>query len=158
MESFFLAAFRKLGGTVREREPRRYEVSHVPAAVRTRGQQVGRGDPVLQRYERIAFEKQRLTVAGRPPAALVCPGHPLLDAVLDLTLERNRGVLQQGAVLVDERDPSLHPRVLYTLEHAIRDAQRTISQRMLYVEDRCGGQQAASAPSSVSGLSPTRRR
>ena len=37
VESFFLAAFRKLGGTVREREPRRYEVSHVPAAVRTRG-------------------------------------------------------------------------------------------------------------------------
>ena len=142
VESFFLAAFRKLGGTVREREPRRYEVSHVPAAVRTRGRQVGRGETVLQRYERITFEKPRLAVTGRPPAALVCPGHPLLDAVLDLTLERSRGVLAQGAVLVDERDAGLRPRVLYTLEHAIRAAQRTISQRMLYMEiDAAGNKQ-----------------
>ena len=141
IESFFLEAFKRLGGTVRQREPRRYEVTHVPAPVRNRDRQIGTGDPVLARYERIAFEKDLITPQGQPLAAFVCPGHPLLDAVLDLTLERHRDLLKRGTVLVDERDPGTSPRVLFSLEHAIQDAsllpsgeRRTISRRMLYVE------------------------
>ena len=134
VESFFLEAFRQLGGTARQREPRRYEVTQVPAAVRNRNRRIGTGEPVLRRYERIAFEKALLTPAGKPPAAFICPGHPLLDAVLDLTLERNRDLLQRGTVLVDDRDPGIEPRALFTLEHAIQDGERTLSRRMLYVE------------------------
>jgi hypothetical protein len=94
---------------------------------------------VLARYERIAFDKEH--IAGPPVAAFVCPGHPLLDATLDLTLERHRDLLRRGSILVDVRDPSTRPRVLFYLEHAIQDAsltrtgeRRTISKRMLYVE------------------------
>ena len=141
IESFFLEAFRRLGGTVRQREPRRYEVTHVPAPVRNRDRQLGVGDPVLARYERIAFEKDLIAPPAQPLAAFVCPGHPLLDAVLDLTLERHRDLLKRGTVLVDERDPGTRPRVLFFLEHTIQDAsflpsgeRRTISRRMLYVE------------------------
>ena len=141
IESFFLEAFKRLGGTVRQREPRRYEVTHVPAPVRNRDRQIGMGDPVLARYERIAFEKDLIAPPGQPLAAFVCPGHPLLDAALDLTLERHRDLLKRGTVLVDERDPGTSPRVLFTLEHAIQDAsvlpsgeRRTISRRLLYVE------------------------
>ncbi|MDD8010854.1 MAG: helicase-related protein [Acidobacteriota bacterium] len=147
IESFFLEAFKRLGGTVRQREPRRYEITHVPALVRNRDRQIGTGDPVLARYERVAFEKELIAPPGQPLAAFVCPGHPLLDAALDLTLERHRDLLKRGTVLVDERDPGMKPRVLFTLEHAIRDAsflpsgeRRTISRRMLYVEmDAEGG-------------------
>ncbi len=57
IESFFIEAFRRLGGRVTEREPRRYQVSHVPAQVRDRDRMIGLGEPVLQRYERITFEK-----------------------------------------------------------------------------------------------------
>ncbi len=141
VESFFLEAFRRLGGTVREREPRRYEITHVPAPVRHRDRQIGAGDPVLARYERIVFEKDLIAPPGQPLAAFVCPGHPLLDAVLDLTLERQRDLMKRGTVLVDERDSGTSPRVLFFLEHAIQDAsltaageRRTISRRMLYVE------------------------
>ncbi len=141
VESFFLEAFQRLGGSARQREPRRYEVTHVPAPVRNRDRAIGIGDPVLQRYERIAFEKDLLTPPGQPLAAFVCPGHPLLDAVLDLTLERHRDLLRRGTMLVDERDPGTSPRVLLYLEHAIQDARllpsgelRTISRRMLHVE------------------------
>jgi superfamily II DNA or RNA helicase len=141
IEAFFLEAFKRLGGTVRQREPRRYEITHVPAPVRNRDSQIGRGDPVLARYERITFEKELIAPPGLPLAAFVCPGHPLLDAVLDLTLERHRDLLKRGTVLVDERDPGTNPRVLFTLEHAIQDAsllpsgeRRTISRQMLYVE------------------------
>src|SRR5690606_17270319 len=115
IESLFREAFRRHGGTVRERESRRYEVTHVPAPVRSRNRQIGTGDPVLNRYERIVFEKSLISPPGKPLAAFVCPGHPLLDAVLDLTLERHRDLLRRGTVLVDERDPGTSPRVLFFL-------------------------------------------
>ena len=141
IESFFLEAFRRLGGVVRERESRRYEVAHVPALVRNRSRQIGVGDPVLPRYERICFEKGLIAPQGQPLAAFVCPGHPLLDAVIDLTLEQHRNLLKRGAVLVDERDFGTEPRVLFFLDHAIQDAnllpsgeRRTISRRMLFIE------------------------
>ena len=96
---------------------------------------------MLQRYERVVFEKDLITPHGQPLAAFICPGHPLLDATLDLTLERHRDLLRRGAILVDDRDPGTEPRMLFYAEHAIQDAsqlpsgeRRTISKRMLYVE------------------------
>lgn len=141
IESFFLEAFSQLGGTARQREPRRYEVTHVPAPVRNRDRLIGTGEPVLSRYERIAFEKTLIAPQGEPLAAFICPGHPLLDATLDLTLERHRDLLRRGSILVDDRDSGSVPRVLFYLEHAVQDAsvisngdRRTISKQMLYVE------------------------
>ncbi|MCK6472707.1 MAG: SNF2-related protein [Planctomycetes bacterium] len=141
IESFFLEAFKLLGGTVKQREARRYEVTHVPAPVRNRDRLIGVGEAVLPRYERVAFEKDLIAPQGQPLAAFVCPGHPLLDATLDLTLERHRDLLRRGTVLVDERDPGEKPRMLFYLEHAVQDAsvtrsgeRRTVSRRMLYVE------------------------
>jgi superfamily II DNA or RNA helicase len=141
IESFFLEAFQQLGGSAKQREPRRYELTHVPASVRNRDRLIGIGEPVLPRYERIAFEKDLVAPPGQPFAAFVCPGHPLLDSVIDITLERSRDLLKRGAVLVDERDFGTQPRVLFTLEHAIQDASLTrsgerevISKRMLYTE------------------------
>lgn len=141
IEDFFLEAFRLLGGSVREREPRRYEITHVPAVIRNRDRLIGIGEPVLQRYERVCFEKDLIQVPGRPPAALVCPGHPLLDATIDIILERHRDLLKQGAVLVDEHDAGETIRYLFYLEHAIRDSHfdpagqvRVVSRRMQFVE------------------------
>ena len=141
IESFFLEAFKLLGGTARQREPRRYEITHVPAPIRNRDRLIGIGEPVLPRYERIAFEKPLIAPPGLPLAAFVCPGHPLLDASLDLILERHRDLLRRGAVLVDENDEGLKPRILFYLEHAIQDAgvtrsgeRRIVSKRLLYIE------------------------
>src|SRR5579875_2413899 len=141
IESFFLEAFKRLGGTAKQREPHRYEISHVPAAIRNRDRLIGIGEPVLLRYERIAFEKALLAPQGQPMAAFVCPGHPLLNAVIDICLERYRDLLRRGAVLVDERDQGTSPRVMFFLEHAIQDAsvtksgeRRVVSKRLLFVE------------------------
>ena len=135
IESFFLEAFRHMGGTLREREPRRYMVTQTPAAIRNRNK------IVLPRYERIVFEKGLKAPQDKPLAAFVCPGHPLLDATADLLLERNRDLLRRGTVLVDDNDQGVEPRVLFYLDHAIQDAttnrsgeRRVISKRMLYVE------------------------
>lgn len=147
IESFFIEAFQRLGGSPKQREPRRYEITHVPAPVRNRDRLIGIGEPILPRYERIAFEKALVAPQGQALAAFVCPGHPLLDATIDLTLERNRDLLKRGTILVDERDTGTKPRVLFYLEHAIQDAsltrsgdRRVVSKRMLYVElDETGG-------------------
>jgi superfamily II DNA or RNA helicase len=141
IQAFFLEGFQQLGGTVRERETKRFEIRHVPAVVRARDRQIGTRDVVLTRYERITFEKELIRVPGLPLAEFVCPGHPLLNAVLDLLLERHRHLIRQGAILVDPNDPTEEPRTLFYLEHCIRDARtdrqgnwRTISRRLQFTE------------------------
>ncbi len=146
IESFFLEGFKQLGGTAKQREPRRYEITHVPASIRNRDRLIGIGESVLPRYERIAFDKALLTPQGQAMAAFVCPGHPLLDSTIDLILERHRDLLRRGAVLVDDRDSGLSPKMLFFIEHALQDAEvtrsgerRTISKQMLYVEINAAG-------------------
>lgn len=141
IESFFLEAFRLLGGSARQRETRRFEVTHVPAPIRNRDRLIGIGEPVLPRYERIVFEKTLVSPQGEPLAAFICPGHPLLDATIDLIVDRHRDLLRRGAILVDDGDPGVKPRMLFCLDHVIQDASLTrlgdrhvASKRMFYAE------------------------
>lgn len=141
IQSFFVEAFQRLGGTIQKREPGRYEITHVPATVRNRGRLIGVGEPIQHRYERVVFEKLLVNVPGQPLAVFICPGQPLLDAVLDLTLERQRDLLRRGSVLVDESDWSTSPRLVFFLEHSLQDGsvtrsgeRRVVSRRMLYVQ------------------------
>jgi len=136
-----LEAFQELGGTVREREPKRFEITRVPAVMRTRDRQIGIGEPMLSRYERICFDKGLMTIVGKPLATFVCPGHPLLDTAIDLILERYRDLLKKGAVLVDPNDDSEQVRALFYLEHSIQDGRsdrdgnrRIASRQMQFVE------------------------
>lgn len=138
IRSFFEAAFQRLGGQMRRREPGRYEIVRVPATLRERDRIAGRGDPVLPRYERVCFEKAHSD--GKPRAAIVAPGHPLLDSVVAVTLDKAGDVLRQGAILVDDSRRLEAPQVLVMLEHAIRDGRtgrngqpRLISQRLQFV-------------------------
>jgi superfamily II DNA or RNA helicase len=141
--AFFLDAFNHLGGTIRERETGRFEITHVPAVIRNRDRLIGNGAAVLPRYERITFEKGLIQVQGKPgPAEFITPGHPLLDATIDLMLERYRDLLKRGAVLVDTNpNAGEEVRALFYLDHSIQDARlnpdgsrRTISRRMQFVE------------------------
>ena len=151
--SFFLEAFRLLGGTIHEREPKRYEVKNVPVTIRNRDRAIGRGEPVLTRYERVTFDKSLISVQGKPPAAFVCPGHPLLDATIDLVIERHRDLLKRGAVLVDDKDPGDQVRALVYLEHSLQDGRtdrtgkrRVVSKRMQFVEIDAGGTVRTAGP------------
>ena len=65
----------------------------------------------------------------------------MLDASLDLIIERHRDLLKRGAILLDERDLGEQPRILFQLEHSIQDAvvtrggqRRVVSKQLLYVE------------------------
>ena len=149
--SFFLEAFRLLGGTIRERELKRYEITHVPGLIRSRDRLIGTREAVLSRYERVTFEKDLINVQGKPLASFLCPGHPLLGAVIDLILERYRDLLKKGALLIDPSDRREGIRALFYLEHAIQDGRvdrsgqrRLVSKRMQFVEiDGMGSVRAA---------------
>ena len=88
IQSFFVEAFRHLGGQLKRREEGRWEITHVPLSIRERDRQIGTGAPLQKKYERICFEKSKIN--QQPVAAFVCPGHPLLDAVISLVREQIR--------------------------------------------------------------------
>ncbi len=149
--TFFQEAFRLLGGRMHQREAGRYEITNVPAPMRQRDRQIGTGEPVLHQYERVTFDKALISVPGKPLAAFLCPGHPLLDTCIDLLLEKYRDLLRRGALLLDSSDPGSDMRALFYLEHAIQDARtdaagnrRVVSRELQFVEiDQngvsCGG-------------------
>lgn len=145
IRSFFNQAFLQLGGELRPREQGRYEITHVPANIRERDRQItGRDrrnlDPVLRKYERVCFEKQFVRLAdrvGAPMANLMHPGHPLMQSVTDLVMEQHRNKLKQGAVLIDSSDMGLTPKVMFIIDHCVKegaDSAHVVSRRMQFVE------------------------
>jgi superfamily II DNA or RNA helicase len=159
--SFFEEAFSHLGGKLKARETGRYEISHVPSAIRERARIRGRGAPLLHRYERITFERQYRHLDGKPTAAFIAPGHPLLDATIDLILARYRGMLRTGAVLVDDTGRLETPRVICVLEHEIVDGRTnragdplTVSKRMQFVEIGPNGEVVDGGPAPYLDFRP----
>lgn len=137
IRAFFSEAFDTLGGEIRARESGRYEVRHVPAAIRERDRVIGETrTPVLRKYERICFEKQHVRLQGKVMADMIHPSHPLMHSVTDLVLEAHRAKLKQGAVLVDPNDDSLTPKVLFMVDHTVREAgasNEVASRRLQFV-------------------------
>ncbi|ABA57175.1 helicase, DEAD/DEAH box family [Nitrosococcus oceani ATCC 19707] len=143
IRAFFTEAFQNLTGEMRPREAGRYEVRHVPASIRERDRIIGESrTPVLKKYERICFEKDLVRAHGKPMADLIHPGHPLMHATTDLILSAHRSKLKQGAVLVDSNDDGLEPRILFMVDHSVREAPandqhdkpRVASRRLQFVE------------------------
>jgi len=123
IQSFFVEAFRRLGGQIKRREEGRWEITHVPLSVRERDRQIGSGAALQKKYERICFEKSKIN--QQPVAAFVYPGHPLLDAVISLVREQNDHLMKQGAVLVDDTDDGTDVAALFLLEHSVQDGRST---------------------------------
>lgn len=138
IRAFFTEAFQTLGGEMRNRESGRFEVRHVPAAIRERDRIIGETrTPVLRKYERICFEKHHVRLQGKPMADMIHPSHPLMHASTDLVIEAHRPKLKQGAVLVDPNDDGLEPKVLFMVDHTVREAGNSTdiaSRRLQFVE------------------------
>ena len=155
IRSFFKQAFEHLGGELKGRESGRYEITFVPGIIRERDRQIsGRDtrntDPVLRKYERVCFEKQFVRQVDRvdsPMASLIHPAHPLMHSVVDVVLERHRNKLKQGAVLVDPNDTSLVPKLLFMIDHSVKEGGESglvVSRRLQFVEtDQNGNATAA---------------
>ncbi|WP_031587668.1 helicase-related protein [Selenomonas bovis] len=147
IESFFLAAFKSLNGRIYKREPGRYEITRVPFDIRNRDMQIGFGEPVLSRYERICFDKEQANIPGLVPASFVTPGHPLLSAISDLVREKYGSDLKQGTIFIDDADDGEDFRILFYIENSIQDGvasgtgqRRVISKRVHFVEIKKNGE------------------
>lgn len=136
ISAFFIPAFERLGGSVRRREQGRYEVTRVPHRVMEQMRKLRGVAPPSARYERITFETQFIHRHGRADAALIAPGHPLLHAVIDLTIADLGSVLSAGTVFIDRSDNQLDsPSLMYTVEQRVRASVsgHTVSHHFAYL-------------------------
>ena len=74
-------------------------------------------------------------------ADLIHPGHPLMLAITDLILSAHRSKLKQGSILVDPNDDSTSPKVLFMIDHSVREnlvqgstLAKVVSRRLQFVE------------------------
>lgn len=122
IESAFRQAFKKLGGRMVAREAKTFEITNVPAKIRQRAK-----GPVASKYRRVTFDFDE----GVEDAELIAPGHPLHDAVLDLTIEEAGEALSQGTVLVSSEIDA--PQLLVGLIEQVDDATgNTLAKRFGY--------------------------
>jgi hypothetical protein len=138
IEGAFRAAFTRLGGKIRRREQGRFEITHVPAHMRT----AGRG-PIATRYKRVTFDIANVLDDAGDRAELLAPGHPLHDAVNDVTIARWHQTLESGTILVS---PTLETtRLLVGVLEEIADASETaVARRFSYAFiDETGDVEAA---------------
>jgi superfamily II DNA or RNA helicase len=142
VRAFFTRALDALGGTAHPREAGRFEITHVPAAIRERDRRLtGRNrrehEPVIKRYSRICFEREAIQPMDKPGierAVLMHPGHPLMLSMTDMLLEQYANLLRQGSVLIDPADEGTDPALLFLLTHEIKSGDdRVLSKRLQFV-------------------------
>ncbi|MFN7551174.1 MAG: DUF3883 domain-containing protein [Pseudomonadota bacterium] len=122
VRAFFCEAFRRLGGDLRQREPGRFEIPFVPPQLREADRMISQTrTPVLRSYNRICFEKADLRPDGKALADLIHPGHPLMAAVIDQSLESWGPTLRKGSLLVDTDPTVTEPYALVMIDHTIRE-------------------------------------
>ena len=142
VRSFFAKAFEGLGGAMYQREPGRFEITHVPALIRERDRMIsGRNRrelaPVLRRYERVCFTKEAvrpMDLPNTPFAQMIHPGHPLMLAVSDIVLEQHSNLMRQGAILVDPADEGMAASLLFLITHEVKSGDNSVlSKRLQFV-------------------------
>lgn len=154
IELFFRDAFKRLGGRISRREQGRYEIANVPATIRTR-QRPGAALPIATRYERATFEPDCVDADDARRAELLAPGHPLMDTVLDATIESHRGVLESGTLLFDPTDPGTEPRLIVALTAEIVDGTGTVvSKHFEFVTLTSTGEALPTGPAPYLDLHP----
>jgi len=135
IEGFFRGALTELRGRIVPRQRGRFEVTHVPQALRDQRQ------GVLHRYERVCFDRQFIEPA--PRADLIAPGHPLLDAVVQTVTDRYGKALGRGTTLCDRTDRGESPRLMVAVRQEVADGHeppRPVLKRFSYVELNPDGQ------------------
>lgn len=154
---FFIELLTRMRGELREREMGRMEIRHVPAAIRDEAQALGGTRyPVIEKYERVCFEKHAIHVPGKPTAALMHPGHPLMQAMISSWLKSTRALMQEGCVFVDPDDDGVTPAVLVILEHTVREStgDAVVSRRLQFVRVPEQGPPGYAGPAPHLGLRP----
>lgn len=128
--AFFIPAFTRLGGRIFRREQGRYEITRVPSRVIETARRLNRWAPLPEQYERVTFERSLMHPDGQLDAALIAPGHPLLDALIEVTIEDLGSTLERGTVLVDRRPSQAEaPMLMLSVEQRIETSSHDTAER-----------------------------
>jgi SNF2 family DNA or RNA helicase len=136
IETFFKAAYGTLNGQIRERPGKRYSLPHVPKKLYTQVSSLGTAYPIAKQYEAITFEKESIRSEGKPDAALICPGHPLLSALIDIVLSKGYETLKQGTILIDETEEETGDRLLFYIDDALFDGRKGANGNQIMISHR----------------------
>lgn len=135
---WFLDAFRRIDGRWDGDPGGRFRITRVPPPLRQRSQ--AHGPSLPSRYECVTFDAHHARANGESPSEWLVPGHPLIDAMSDLTIEQHGDLLKRGTVLFDPTDCGHQPRLLLFIDHSVTDActmadgtRRVVSRRFEFV-------------------------
>lgn len=147
IEMAFRGAFTAMGGRMSRRETGRFEITHVPAALR------GRREPVSTRYGRVCFDIDKIDDAHSGRADLLAPGHPLHDAVMHAADELWGDTLRRGTILTsaDLEEPHL---LLGVLQEVIDGTQEKIARQFHYAYADADGHVTLAGPAPYLDLAP----
>lgn len=136
IEAFFIKAFQHLGGKIKPREKGKYEITFVPSSIIEHSIQISSGVPILHKYERVCFDKN-----FSESAVIIAPGHPLLEAVIEIIVKKSSDVMKKGCIFIDDDDIGTKARLLFTVEDSIQDGtvdskgeRRVISRDVNFIE------------------------
>ena len=126
IELAFKAGFKRLNGRLAHREKGRYEITNVPAQIRSAAT-----GPIATRYDRVTFEMTRVKPEGLPTAELLAPGNVLHDAVMNEAIRQLGPVLNRGTVLVSATLDE--PHLLVGVVEEVADATgKSVARRFGY--------------------------
>lgn len=118
---FFARALEQLGGRLVRKTKGTAAVRALPGKVIDWARQ--HGTPVADRYDLVTFDPTIADTTER--VEFIAPGHPLLDALVDLSVRDLSDVLETGTVLVDPNDPGTAPWLLAATLIEVRDGTGT---------------------------------
>ena len=136
IRKFFSRAISDLGGRLASNGDGTWRIRRVPLALATKSIN-GAKRPLAASYASLAFEKEN--VENPATTDLVCVGHPLLDAAVEETLAKHSSALSDGAMLVDDANRTLGPRLMMAYSLSICDGAGNDVQRRLYYVEVEGG-------------------
>ena len=135
-ETWFVDAFKEIGGRARRRSDGTWEITHVPEDVRATAR-AANGARVHQRYAAVSFDPARDSDLDQQAPDQLGPGHALLDSVADAVADNAQRSLRDGVVLVDDRDHSRTMRLFCAVSHELADggvSPQVLSRRVAFVE------------------------
>ena len=119
IEDYFLRIFKKIKGRIQKRSGY-YHIEYVPFEIRKFNENYDfkvRYGKIYKRYPKVTFDKQ--VAKDHPEYAFVAPGHPLLEAINELVLQKFQGGIKTHAAFFDPKNQKRG--VLWFLKGEITD-------------------------------------
>lgn len=117
VKSFILEALPHLGGSIQQRSKNTYEITYVPKEIRRKDSRIKRA------YKSIAFEKNF-------HAEVIIKGHPLLEALVSIILEKHHDLLSGLSTTTKEGRDSIELAAMaavMNIERGLGNSPRDVS-------------------------------